>query len=78
MSLQMFKGRCDVCRMAGLLIRKAVVPEITLADVISDQSEQQRQDGLPIVNVCVTCADTPGGCISPNTAHRRLPAEEYK
>lgn len=65
-------GRCQNCGMAGLLRDKPMMPERDALD-----SGDSTLEKLPILAVCVTCFNTPMGCVSENVKHKRLPEQEY-
>lgn len=68
-------GHCNVCSFAGLLLNKAVLPYRSF-EAIADDPEGP--GSLETLAVCATCFQTPAGCASPNSMHKRLPEAEYK
>lgn len=58
-------GDCHVCQMMGLLRKKPVVPKNSLVE-----SQFDTADDLVILDVCMTCFDTPAGCLSENLIPR--------
>lgn len=66
-------GKCRACGFYGVLLRKPYVSRGDLNSITGDTS-----DTLPVLDLCLTCYETPAGFDSENTEHQRLPEAEYK
>jgi len=66
-------GKCMNCLFRGLLRPRVMIRKIDLNAITGDTSES-----APTLDVCVTCFETPAGCVSGNASHQRLPASEYQ
>ncbi len=69
---QLHKGRCDRCKMAGLLQQKV---EISAVDM--DAMTSNIPESVPVLALCLECYNTPAGFPSKNEEHKRLPEAEY-
>ena len=58
-------GECEGCSFTGLLRKKPVLPPLNLLTPMEYDPEAE----LPILNLCVTCFETPTGCVSDNARH---------
>lgn len=64
-------GSCDNCGMRGILFRKVIIKP-------NEVGEAPTLEDLPVLDVCITCFETPTGVKSENLRHERLPEAEYK
>lgn len=69
------RGPCDNCKMRGILFRKAFVQPMTSFEL---PAESDLSAELPILDLCITCFETPQGIVSDNLKHQRLPEDEYR
>ena len=67
------RDRCAICDMRGIIIHKPVMPSIDFTE-----SQDVAEHLWKVKGICVTCAETPTGCKSPNLGHKRLAESEYK
>jgi hypothetical protein len=55
------------CQFYGLLRPKTMARKVDLDSITGNIS-----GNLPLLNVCITCYDTPSGCESENATHQKL------
>jgi hypothetical protein len=58
-------GDCAGCGMAGLLRKKPMIPPTNWETSETDYSEDT-QSHIEILDLCITCFNTPAGCLSEN------------
>jgi hypothetical protein len=64
------RGECSNCEFKAVLI---YTPWIGGLDALGGSTP----DVAPIKPLCVTCVETPTGCVSENLKHKRLDEKEY-
>lgn len=72
MKLKLQKGQCENCGFKGLLRRVSFVPKSELDVLTAGEPIYSRE-----ADICIECAETPTGCVSENSSHKRLPDAEY-
>lgn len=62
-------GNCQQCGFAGVLKHKAVIPKASTIEIEKDLADPSKP--LDDLLVCVTCFETPAGCVSENVSYRK-------
>jgi len=58
-------GVCEGCKMRGLLRERPVVPPANIVAALT-----YLDDPLATLMLCITCFETPAGCVSENLKRR--------
>lgn len=67
-------AKCQVCTFKGLLLYKQTIPRIDISQMTYDAGAEAKER---VQHLCITCFETPIGCVSENARHKRLPEAEY-